>query len=596
VSAPSPPTTAPRPGLFSALRRESGASLTTLLLFVFLGVTLLLPIASVMKSGFVTRGGEFSFEYLAIVLADPVLGGGIVKAAGIAVATTCLATLIALPLAVLTTRFEFRGRAVCAGLVLLPLILPPFVGAIGLRQVLGRFGPLTLLFDGDSATGVDWLGSLRVFGVIVVEALSLYPVVLLNLSAALANIDPTLERASRNLGASPLRTFFEITLPLARPGLFAGATLVLIWSFTELGTPLTFQVYDVAPVQVFQLLSEMENPIPHALVLVMLFASTLLYLVGRVLLGRSTVAHGAKAAVSRAPTQLSGVRALLALAPFVLVLSVSLLPHLSVILTSLSTPGSWYKTFVPSSFTLSHFASALNDELVMPSSFGGHVSLGAVGNSMLYAGAATLIGVVASVAAALVIVRSRLKLRFALDALTMLPLAVPGLVLAFGYLSVSVSIKRELGPLTPAFLDAQRFPVVLLVLAYAARRLPYIVRSAVAGLEQTPPILERAAQNLGASRLRALRSITLPLIFASVLAGALMAFSFALLEVSDSLILAQTAEYFPITKAIWELSQRLGDGVHVASALGVWAMTLLFFTLLTAGALMGKKIGGLFRL
>jgi iron(III) transport system permease protein len=238
----------------------------------------------------------------------------------------------------------------------------------------------------------------------------------------------------------------------------------------------------------------------------------------------------------------------------------------------------------------------LNDDLVMPNNLGGHVALGSVGNSMFYASAATAIGVVTAVAAAVVIVRSRLRLRFALDLLTMLPLAVPGLVLAFGYLSISVAIKRELGPYAPAFTDAQRFPVVLLILAYAARRLPYIVRSAVAGLEQTPRILEVAAQNLGASRARAVREVTLPLILSSVLAGALMAFSFALLEVSDSLILAQTAEYYPITKAIWELSQRLGDGIHVASALGVWAMALLFLTLLTAGALLGKKAGGLFRL
>ena len=266
------------------------------------------------------------------------------------------------------------------------------------------------------------------------------------------------------------------------------------------------------------------------------------------------------------------------------------------LLTSLSQPGAWYRSLLPASFTLEHFTSALNDDLVMPSSFGGHVSLGAVGNSMLYAGAATAIGVVTAVSAALVIVRSRLRVRQALDLFTMLPLAVPGLVLAFGYLSVSVAIKRELGPLAPAFTDAQRFPVVLLVLAYAARRLPYVVRSAVAGLEQTPPVLELAARNLGASRPRALGHVTLPLIFASVLAGALMAFSFALLEVSDSLILAQTADYYPITKAIWELSQRLGDGIHVASALGVWAMVLLFLTLLTAGAFLGKRAGGFFRL
>jgi iron(III) transport system permease protein len=596
VNEPARHRSAPRDTMLAAIRREPGAVVISLLLFVFLGVTLLLPIATVMKSGFVTRDGELSLEYLALVLSDPVLGGGLVKAAGIAVATTLLATLIALPLALLSVRFEFPGRALVSGLVLLPLILPPFVGAIGLRQVLSRFGPLSTLFAEGNPTGVDWLGSLRVYGVIAVEALSLYPVVLLNLQAALANIDPTLERAARNLGASSARTFFEITLPLARPGLFAGATLVLIWSFTELGTPLMFQVYDVTPVQVFNLLSEMENPIPHALVLVMLVASALLYFVGRVLLGRSALIEGGKSAVSRAPRRLGGARAALALLPFVVVLSVSLLPHLSVVLTSLSAPGGWYKAILPSSFTLEHFASALNDDLVMPSSFGGNVSLGAVGNSMLYASAATAIGVVAAVSAAIVIVRSRLRVRFALDVLTMLPLAVPGLVLAFGYLSISVAIKRELGPLAPAFTDAQRFPVVLLILAYAARRLPYIVRSAVAGLEQTPPILETAARNLGASRSRAVRDITLPLIFSSVLAGALMAFSFALLEVSDSLILAQTAEYYPITKAIWELSQRLGDGIHVASALGVWAMALLFLTLLTTGALLGKKAGGLFRL
>jgi iron(III) transport system permease protein len=81
-----------------------------------------------------------------------------------------------------------------------------------------------------------------------------------------------------------------------------------------------------------------------------------------------------------------------------------------------------------------------------------------------------------------------------------------------------------------------------------------------------------------------------------VLAGGLIAFVFSMLEVSDSLILAQSAPYFPITRAIWDLSQRLGDGAYVASALGVWAMLLLTLTLLLAGALMGKKLGSMFRL
>jgi iron(III) transport system permease protein len=277
------------------------------------------------------------------------------------------------------------------------------------------------------------------------------------------------------------------------------------------------------------------------------------------------------------------------------VLSLALLPNLSVVLTSLSATGAWYRSLVPRSFTLSHYAAALKDELVMPSVDGSAIHLGAVGNSIVYAGAATLIGVIVAIGVALVVVRSNVPFRGALDVLSMLPLAVPGLVMAFGYLSISVQFKRALGDATPAWLDVQRFPVVLLVLSYAARRLPYVVRSSAAGLEQVPMDYERAASNLGATASRVLLRIVLPLIGASVMAGALMAFVFAMLEVSDSLILAQSAKFFPITRAIWELWNRLGDGLYVASALGVWAMLLLTLTLLLAGSLLGKRLGAMFR-
>jgi iron(III) transport system permease protein len=92
-----------------------------------------------------------------------------------------------------------------------------------------------------------------------------------------------------------------------------------------------------------------------------------------------------------------------------------------------------------------------------------------------------------------------------------------------------------------------------------------------------------------------LRRITIPLIAANLLAGGLLAFAFAMLEVSDSLILAQRQTYWPITKAIYELFQRLGDGPYIASALGVWAMALLTLTILSANAFLGKRMGAIFR-
>ena len=194
-----------------------------------------------------------------------------------------------------------------------------------------------------------------------------------------------------------------------------------------------------------------------------------------------------------------------------------------------------------------------------------------------------------------------------LDSLAMLPLAVPGLVMAFGYWTMTLnwpfpqlaeffstkgwegaSSMMQLGGSNPN-------PMMFLILAYGVRRLPYVVRSASAGLEQTSGQLEEAAMNLGASPMLTIRRIVIPLIMANLIAGGILAFSFAMLEVSDSLILAQKQTHYPITKAIYELFSRLGDGPYIASAMGVWGMALLTVTLVGAGLLMGKRMGAIFR-
>ena len=101
--------------------------------------------------------------------------------------------------------------------------------------------------------------------------------------------------------------------------------------------------------------------------------------------------------------------------------------------------------------------------------------------------------------------------------------------------------------------------------------------------------------NLGATRVMAVRKVIVPLIMANLIAGGLLVFSFSMLEVSDSLILAQRSVHFPITKAIFEFSNRLGDGPYIASAMGVWGMALLTLTLFGASMLLGKKLGSIFR-
>jgi iron(III) transport system permease protein len=145
-------------------------------------------------------------------------------------------------------------------------------------------------------------------------------------------------------------------------------------------------------------------------------------------------------------------------------------------------------------------------------------------------------------------------------------------------------------------LNPRTNPTLLLIISYSVRRLPYIVRSAYAGFQQTSVTLEEASANLGASPFRTLRRITLPLVMAHLIAGTILTFSFAMLEVSDGLILAMREKYFPITKMIWQLMGRIDpDSAGVACALGVVGMIILGVSLLVAAKLLGNRMGQLFR-
>jgi iron(III) transport system permease protein len=199
----------------------------------------------------------------------------------------------------------------------------------------------------------------------------------------------------------------------------------------------------------------------------------------------------------------------------------------------------------------------------------------------------TALDLVLGFAIAWVVVQGSMKGRKLLDAMAMLPLSVPGLVMAFGYLAIS----REGRPLS--MFDPARDPTLLLVVAYAMRRLPFVLRSAEAGLLQMSKNVEDAARSLGAPPLRVLFRVTLPLVLPHLLAGGLFAFALSMLEVSDSLILAQQQAHFPITKAIYELSQLIGEGRLLAAALGVWAMLLLATTIWVARRLVSERSSGL---
>jgi iron(III) transport system permease protein len=504
----------------------------------------------------------------------------------LAALTTLATTLLCLPLAYWTSRFRFRGQAFLSILLLVPLVLPPFVGGIGLEHFLGRFGTVNLLLMKwgviPENQPIDWLGQGGFFGVLVMQVLHLYPILYLNLAAAWANVDPTLEDAARNLGASEFRVFRTVTFPLLLPGYFAGASLIFVYAFTDLGTPLVFQYGRVLPVQIYDQVSDPQrtNSVAYALVVVTLAVTAILFYAARWLVARRSFIGGGKGAMASA-VPWAGTRRTLLIWGFVLGLTLlAALPHVGVFLSAVGER--WQMTPLPEAYTGAYLEEMATNRVAALS----------IRNSLLYSAFGTAVDLVLGVTLAWLVVRRPTWLTSVLDGLATLPLALPGLVLAFGYLTCYS--KWNLGPLG-AYFDPVRNPIVLLIVAYAVRRLPYVTRSAQAGLQQIPPVLEEAAESLGASRWRVVRTVTLPLVAASVLAGAILTFAYALLEVSDSLMLAREEKFYPITRAIVGLLMRPDDGDRIASALGVVAMGLLGFAVVVAGVVLGRRLGQLFR-
>ncbi len=519
--------------------------------------------------------GGFSLVFFELMATNPVYREMILNSFRLGMLSTIATTLLSLPIAILLVRYDFRGKNILHGLILVPMVLPPFVGAIGMKQMFARFGSINLflLKLGVIDQPIDWFGSGFV-GVVILQVLHLYPIMFLNVAAALANIDPSLEEAARNMGARGFRLFRTVTFPLMLPGYFAGAVIVFIWAFTDLGTPLIFNYRQVVMVEIFNAISDInENPMAYALVVFLLMLTVFFFYISKLLLGNKRYEMVARGHVGSATRRASSRMTALIYTIMISLTAIALIPHMSVFLTSISER--WFMSIWPQEITGKYYPLVYRHPIAGPS----------VTMSLMLSTLSTICDVGLGIAIAYLLARTRIPFKGALDAVAMLPLALPGPVLAFGYLA----------GYSGTFLDARHNPVPLLVIAYAVRRLPYMVRSAYAGFQQTSVTLEEAARNMGASPVRTTLQITFPLILANLVAGAILCFSFAMLEVSDSLILALKAQYYPITKAIYALMGRIADGPYIASAMGMLGMLLLMLSLFLAGRFLGRRMGELFR-
>lgn len=548
--------------------------IVTIAICLFLGLFLIYPLLYSLREAFIYNG-KFTVEFFMLLFHNPTVFTCILNSFKLAIASTALTMLISLLLAWAMVRYRFPMQDFLSSLLLMPLILPPFVGAIGIKQILSRYGALNSLLANigliDRSQPIDWLG-MGFWCVVVVQALHLFPIAYLNIAASLSSIDSSIEEAAQSLGASPLRRFFTITMPLMLPGVFAACSLTFIFAFTDLGTPLIFLYTQVIPVRIFNMVeTATTDPTGYALIALVLIITSVLFALSKRVSERRQVATVFVRAV--APKHLSGVSGLMVAFAIALLCMVALLPHIAVVLNSVAKR--WVMSPVPDELTFEHLLALTRHPITTVS----------IRNSFLYSLASTAIDIAFGVTLAYVLTRRRIPFKSLLDVVVMMPLAIPGIVLAFGYV----------GCFFGTVLDPRVNAMPLLIISYAVRRLPYAFRACYAGFQQVSTTLEEASMSLGASPLRTTLKVTLPLIYPHLVTGATLTFAFAMLEVSDSLILALNPSDFPITKAIYVLSKRVGDGPRIASAMGVLGMAILASSLVVASRLLGRRFNELFR-
>lgn len=533
---------------------KPGQILAVSVIALFLAIFLVIPAGTVIYTAFTEKGtGALTIVNFIDFFNTDLFRRSFFNSVYVSGMSVVWASAIALPLAVLTTRFDFRGSLIIQTLGFVPLIMPPFVGAVAMQLLFGRNGTVNLLLN-------DWFGIRIPFmeglnGVIFVQSLHYFPFILINLSTSLRNIDRSMEEAAQNLGSSGFRLFRRIVFPLAMPGYLAGASLVFVKVFDDLATPLLLNVKDMLAPQAYLRVTSvgLTDPMGYVISVILIAVSIFaMWLSAVAMRGKdySTVQRGGGGLSRR---KLSCGESVIAYGVVALILLLVLSPHIGLLLLSFATV--WSFSPLPDAYTVAHYGRVFGESSLY------------IKNTLIYASLAGLIDVVIGGAIAYLVLRTKVVGRRWLDWAATAALAIPGVVLGIGYLRTFYGITLPDGtPLATLW--------VMVVLALAIRRLPYALRACYAALQQVSESLEEAAENLGATKQRTIRRIVLPLMTGGLLAGFVTSFSTAAVELSATLMLIQSNSDAPIAYGLYVFMQSPA-GRGPGAALGVIAVIMV---------------------
>ena len=547
------------------------------------GVATLAVFAAVVRDPFYF--GEFARLFAGespLVVARALLGPdrrlGIVGFTAYQAALSTVASVaLGLPAAYLLARFEFPGRRTLRSLTIVPFVLPSIMVAVGFVATFGTNGTLNAVLTGLGLPRVELLFTLE--AVVIAHTFYNAPLVARVTTAAWESVDARAVETARSLGAGPIRAFYDVVAPQVSPAVLTGAALTFVFTFGTFPIVLALGGFELATVEVFvyRLVRDLNYAEAATLAIIELAISLGVLLAYLRYEAKSAVrSRGARPLPRRplVPRSLSlrglltrfGIVAYAVVAGFVF-----LAPIASMVLASV-TGGD-------GALTLDHYRFLLDRQRA-----GAAFQVRpwpAIRNSLAFASVATLVALPMGVVVAVLTTR-RYRGRKLVDAAAMAPLAVSGIVVGLGLLR---------GLVFGVEIAGWRFAATgaaAIVVAHAVAGYPFVVRTVAPGLARLDRSLIESARALGASRVRVIRDVELPLVWPGVVAGAAFAFAISIGEFTATVVLATGADAYTMPVAIERfIGRRLGP----ATAMGVVLLVVTGLSFVVIDRLGGETRG-----
>lgn len=493
------------------------------LIFVvlFVVITIISPIYAMVEESLTEKGQELFDRYLTSPVYQKIIENTLRMGLIVAACGTALGFLLAYIQVKVAVPFK-RAMHIVA---LIPIIAPPFALASAVLILFGRNG---MISKGWFDVRYDIYG---LDGLTLVLTLSYFTVAYLNLKGMMQALDPALDEAATNLGASKLRIFWTVTVPMLIPGIAGSFLLLFVEAIADLGNPLVMGGnYEVLSTRIYVSIVGLYNTTAAAVLsVILLVPSLLVFIVQRYWISRTSVVS-VTGKPTGTPQQITHplVRwPLFAVNAFIVVFVV--------LVYGTIFAGAFTKILnTNNDFTLEHFDFVIN----------GYGSEAMKDTTTLAAIATPLAGVLGMIIAFLV-ARKQFLGRNALDFATMLGIAVPGTIIGIGYLLV---FNRPTTLDLPLLGSVELIPKLTggraifggagaIVLVFIVRSVPAALRAGVAALAQIDPAIEEASISLGADNLGTFRRITLPLVRPAFFSGLVYAFARSMTTISAIIFL-----------------------------------------------------------